>query len=90
MKQILNILIVILLFSCNNKNKLVNTAIAKVHTKIIDNDTLVQTPVIIIAKASRNELKALKSKHGEEDFYIISDDAMFYISEIRNLLIKNN
>lgn len=71
-------------FSCNRSNT--NDKKEGLDRNFQSGDTTINSSVVIVVSPSDNKIRELKAKHGEEDFYIIADDANGYTYEITTML----
>lgn len=78
---ILHFLIVSCLFSCKKNEKNDSQNINPQEKK----DTIVNSSAIFLLTPDDIEIKELKEKHGEDNFYTIADDANYYVSQIRDI-----
>lgn len=78
---ILYFLIASCLFSCKKIEKKSFQNI-NAHEK---RDTIVNNSAIFLLTPDDIEIKEIKTKQGEDNFYTIADDANYYISEIRSI-----
>lgn len=96
-KLTLLILAVIIAFGCKNENK--NNELSNQDNKNKDsvstdflsdksNDTLVvlDNDIVVFFEPNSEEIRDLKKKHGDADFYIIADDVAGYIANITEQL----
>ncbi|TRX36193.1 hypothetical protein FNW52_09210 [Flavobacterium sp. ZT3R18] len=89
------ILLLIIVFGCKNdnkKNELSNqinkNSASKEFLNNQPNDTLVllDNNIVVFFEPNTKEIKELKKKHGDDDFYIIADDVAGYIANITEQL----
>jgi hypothetical protein len=91
------ILLLIIVFGCKNDNKKnelsnqINKNKDSASTDFLNNksnDTLVllDNNIVVFFEPNTKEIKELKKKHGDDDFYIIADDVAGYIANITEQL----
>jgi hypothetical protein len=91
------ILLLIIAFSCKNdnkKNELSNqikknkdsTSTHFFNNKSNDTLVLLDDNIVVFFEPNTKEIKELKKKHGDDDFYIIADDVSGYIANITEQL----
>lgn len=59
-------------------------------TSTTDSDTIIDNSVVLFVGPSDIEIEELKKEHGEDNFYIIADDANAYDSEALEIVEKKN
>ena len=89
MKYSVSIALVVLLFSCEAERVIPQKSPEVAAVRPLETDTIIETdhsievsePCAVYFSPSPNDLDSLKRKVGEEDFYVIMDDNMWYTSE---------
>lgn len=92
MKKLIIFLIVVFCGFCSCKKVKPQTTSENEENKIaiVNNDTIIKEPSIIIVFPNELEVEQLKGKHGENDFYILADDASYYMAEIKEKIKNRN
>ncbi|WP_155995251.1 DUF5991 domain-containing protein [Tenacibaculum ovolyticum] len=85
MKKIISyIILIFIFFGCKNKSDLSQKVIIQSNDTIMIN----HKECVIDIKFDIQKMNDLKNKYGDEDFYVIADDANFYTAEVNDFLKK--
>lgn len=78
MKYVILISFLLLFIQCKGQNSSEEVRTSK-------NDTIILSSGIYVLTPNDKEIRDLKLKHGDENFYVIADDANYYMAEISGL-----
>lgn len=78
----LPVLLVVLLYSCTSKTGNENSKVSPE----IDSTELIKGPCAVIISPDTIEIDSLKKLLGEDDFYTIADDYVYYLADVQHLL----
>lgn len=78
MKYVILISFLLLFIKCKGQNSSEEVRTSK-------NDTIILSSGIYVLTPNDKEIRDLKLKHGDENFYVIADDANYYMAEISGL-----
>ena len=76
MKYVILISFLLLFIKCKGQNSSEEVRTSK-------NDTIILSSGIYVLTPNDKEIRDLKLKHGDENFYVIADDDNYYMAEIK-------